>query len=176
MRMIFCARDDNALEVVRCGGKSFALRPRSSVLRIFSQIDFERCRFRRNPFDVQMKGTIGSRYPYQLQKRRAHEIPEYLQSTGAGHALSRADGQPGQVDRRADESRNISVTDGPFTESKEVIGGLAILNANSKAEAIELAKNFLQTMGEGECEIRELFEAGADVHSQDAQRRTANVA
>lgn len=71
---------------------------------------------------------------------------------------------------------NISVTDGPFTESKEVIGGLAILNANSKAEAIELAKNFLQTMGEGECEIRELFEAGADVHSQDAQRRTANVA
>ena len=69
---------------------------------------------------------------------------------------------------------NISVTDGPFTESKEVIGGFAILKANSKAEAIEMAKSFLQTMGEGECEVRELFEAGANVH--DAHRQTANVA
>src|SRR5206468_9468430 len=67
---------------------------------------------------------------------------------------------------------NISVTDGPFTESKEVIGGFAILKANSKAEAIELAKTFLQTMGEGECEVRELFEAGANVHGQDT-RQTA---
>ena len=30
----------------------------------------------------------------------------------------------------------INVTDGPFTESKEVIGGWAILNASSKAEAV----------------------------------------
>ncbi|SRR6266498_815290 len=71
---------------------------------------------------------------------------------------------------------NVSVTDGPFTESKEVIGGFAILKANSKAEAIEMAKRFLQTMGEGECEVRELFEAGANVHGQDAHRQTANVA
>jgi hypothetical protein len=71
---------------------------------------------------------------------------------------------------------NISVTDGPFTESKEVIGGFAILKANSKAEAIEMAKHFLQTMGEGECEVRELFESGANVHGQDTQRQTTNVA
>jgi len=37
----------------------------------------------------------------------------------------------------------VMVTDGPFTESKEVIGGLAILQANSKEEAIELARQFL---------------------------------
>ena len=36
------------------------------------------------------------------------------------------------------------MTDGPFTESKEVVGGFAILKANSKEEAIELAKDFLQ--------------------------------
>ena len=69
---------------------------------------------------------------------------------------------------------NLSVTDGPFTESKEVIGGFAILKANSKAEAIEMAKTFLKTMGEGECEVRELFEAGGTVH--DVHRETANVA
>ena len=71
---------------------------------------------------------------------------------------------------------NISVTDGPFTESKEVIGGFAILQANSKAEAIEIAKTFLKTMGEGECEVRELFEAGAVSNPHNAERTAANVA
>ena len=53
----------------------------------------------------------------------------------------------------------LSVTDGPFTESKEVVGGFAILRANSKEEAIQLAKDFLHVAGDGECEIRQIFEA-----------------
>jgi hypothetical protein len=52
-----------------------------------------------------------------------------------------------------------SVTDGPFTESKEVIGGFAILQASSKAEVIELAKQFLSVVGGGECELRQMYEA-----------------
>jgi len=54
---------------------------------------------------------------------------------------------------------DISVMDGPFTESKEVIGGMAILQANSKEEAIQHAKNFLRMAGDGECELRQIFEA-----------------
>jgi hypothetical protein len=54
----------------------------------------------------------------------------------------------------------VTVTDGPFTESKEVIGGLALLQANSKEEAIELVKQFLHIAGDGECELRQLHEAG----------------
>src|SRR5437764_12707410 len=42
----------------------------------------------------------------------------------------------------------LSVTDGPFTEAKEVVGGFAILRVQSKEEAIELARNFLQVAGE----------------------------
>jgi len=53
----------------------------------------------------------------------------------------------------------ITVTDGPFTESKEVVGGLAIMQANSKEEAIQHVKNFIQIAGDGECELRQLFEA-----------------
>ena len=53
----------------------------------------------------------------------------------------------------------LTVTDGPFTEAKEVVGGFAILQASSKAEAIEMAKNFLQVAGEGECKVRQIFEA-----------------
>jgi hypothetical protein len=52
----------------------------------------------------------------------------------------------------------LSVTDGPFTESKEVVGGFAILRANSKEEAIQLAKDFLKVVGEGECELRQIYE------------------
>ena len=52
----------------------------------------------------------------------------------------------------------VNVTDGPFTEAKEVVGGFAILEARSKAHAIELAKEFLEVAGDGECEIRQIFE------------------
>src|SRR5579863_3244157 len=55
---------------------------------------------------------------------------------------------------------NVTVTDGPFTEAKEQVGGFAILKANSRAEAIELARHFLAVAGEGECELRQLYEAG----------------
>ena len=66
--------------------------------------------------------------------------------------------------RRADGK--ITVTDGPFAETKEVVGGFAILKANSKAEAVQLAKDFLQHVADGECELRQLYEA-ADC-AQDA--------
>jgi hypothetical protein len=55
----------------------------------------------------------------------------------------------------------ITVTDGPFTEAKEVIGGFALIRADSKDEAIELARRFLEVAGDGESEIRELYEAPA---------------
>jgi hypothetical protein len=58
-------------------------------------------------------------------------------------------------------SGKVNVTDGPFTESKEVVGGFAILKANSKQEAIQLAKDFLNVVGEGECELRQIYEPDA---------------
>jgi hypothetical protein len=53
----------------------------------------------------------------------------------------------------------VSTTDGPFTETKEVIGGYAIVEAKSKEEAIELTKRFLEVHGDEwdiECEVRQL--------------------
>jgi hypothetical protein len=52
----------------------------------------------------------------------------------------------------------VTVTDGPFAESKEVIGGFAILRAASKAEAIEHVRYFLGVAGDGVCELRQLYE------------------
>src|SRR5215468_11488586 len=49
---------------------------------------------------------------------------------------------------------SVNVTDGPFTESKELIAGFAVLEARDKAHAVALAKDFLAVCGDGECEIR----------------------
>jgi hypothetical protein len=53
---------------------------------------------------------------------------------------------------------NLRVIDGPFAETKEVVGGFAMILANSREEAIESAKHFLKVAGEGECEIRQVVE------------------
>jgi hypothetical protein len=55
----------------------------------------------------------------------------------------------------------FTVTDGPFTETKELIAGFAIVQVKSKAEAIELARRFLKVVGEGESEIREMHDTPA---------------
>lgn len=58
----------------------------------------------------------------------------------------------------------ITATDGPFAESKEVIGGWAIIEAKSKEEAVRIATEFMDVHRkhwpgfEGECEVRPMFE------------------
>jgi hypothetical protein len=60
----------------------------------------------------------------------------------------------------------LTVTDGPFTEMKEVIGGWAILQTNSKAEATRVATEFMELHRkhwpefEGESELRPMFDPG----------------
>ena len=55
--------------------------------------------------------------------------------------------------------KKISVTDGPFTESKELIAGFALLEADSREHAIEQCKRFMEVAGDGECEIRQIYAA-----------------
>jgi YCII-related domain len=57
----------------------------------------------------------------------------------------------------------LTVTDGPFTETKELIAGFAIVQVKSKAEAIELAERFLKLAGDGESEIRLMHDTPAFV-------------
>jgi hypothetical protein len=56
----------------------------------------------------------------------------------------------------------LKVTDGPFTESKEVVGGFALVEVASKEEALKVARQFMELHRvhwpafEGECEVRPL--------------------
>ena len=91
--------------------------------------------------------------------------------TKAGSLLATEGCLPSALGARVRLSNGkLTVTDGPFTESKEVVGGFAILQANSKEQAIELAKQFLQVAGDGECEIRQVFEAGQNTRAQSATK------
>jgi hypothetical protein len=56
----------------------------------------------------------------------------------------------------------VTVTDGPFSETKEVIGGYALLQAASKDEIVEHTRRFLEVAGQGTCEIYPLYEMPAE--------------
>ena|ERR1700722_18707541 len=68
-----------------------------------------------------------------------------LQGSSKGARVKRANGE-------------ITVTDGPFAEAKELIGGYAIFQLQSKAEAIQLTERFLKVAGDGEVEIRQMHD------------------
>jgi hypothetical protein len=84
------------------------------------------------------------------------KMGQFIQELAASGVLLLTDGlQPSSKGARVRLSDGkITVTDGPFTETKELIGGFAIIRVNSKSEAIELSKRFLAIAGDGESEIR----------------------
>lgn len=108
---------------------------------------------------------------YKAAERNTPPTPEEMATMGklveegmkAGWLLATEGCLPSRLGARVKRnSGKLTVTDGPFTEAKEVVGGFAILKANSKEEAIELARKFLQVAGEGECELRQLYDPGVD--------------
>ncbi len=58
-------------------------------------------------------------------------------------------------------SGEVTVTDGPFAETNEVLGGYALLNASSKEEAAQYTRRFLENVVEGTWETYQLFEMPA---------------
>ena len=80
--------------------------------------------------------------------------------TKSGVLITTGGCMPSAMGARVRASKGkLSVTDGPFIESKEVIAGFAILECASKDEAIACAKEFLTFVGgDGESEVRQMAE------------------
>jgi hypothetical protein len=51
----------------------------------------------------------------------------------------------------------VTVTDGPFAESKELVASYAIFETPTMKEAVHWTTRFLQVLGRGECEIRPIY-------------------
>jgi hypothetical protein len=116
-----------------------------------------------------MEGTA----PTQVKIAAMGKLIEEM--TREGVLLSTEGCQPSAKGARVRLSGGkITVTDGPFVETKELIGGFAILQAKSKEDAIELTKRFLKVAGDGETEIRLLHEQG-DLAPQGVGAREATA-
>ena len=107
---------------------------------------------------------------YKTRERNTPPSPEEMATMGKlieegftkGWLLSTEGCLPSALGARVRRSDGkITVTDGPFTEAKELVGGFALLKADSKEEAIELTRQFLKVAGDGECELRQLYEPGS---------------
>jgi hypothetical protein len=55
------------------------------------------------------------------------------------------------------EGGEFTVTDGPLTEAKELVGGWALMEVRDRDEAIQWAQRFLAIAGEGESRLRQVF-------------------
>jgi hypothetical protein len=120
---------------------------------------------------------------YNVRERNTPPTPEEMASMGkliedwmkTGKLLATEGCMPSALGARVRiEGGKYTVSDGPFTEAKEIVGGFAILDAPSKQEAIEYVKQFLQHVGEGECELRQLYDANACV-DQTAHQQSETV-
>ncbi|WP_035855310.1 YciI family protein [Cryptosporangium arvum] len=59
--------------------------------------------------------------------------------------------------RIASSGGEVTVTDGPFTEAKEAVGGFALIEVRSEEEALELAHRFRRVIGDGTSLMHQVF-------------------
>src|SRR5262245_4450134 len=79
--------------------------------------------------------------------------------TKAGVLLATDGLQPSSRGKRVKFANGkVTVTDGPFTESKELVASYALIQTKTIDEAVHWPTRFLQVLGKGECEIRPIFE------------------
>ncbi len=106
---------------------------------------------------VRVEENSGQR-PSERLMREMGKLMEEM--TRAGKLVATAGLTPTSQGVRMRSNRGkLSTTDGPFTETKEVVGGYAILEAASMDEAKEITKRFLEVHGDEwnvECEVRAL--------------------
>jgi hypothetical protein len=88
------------------------------------------------------------------------KMGQFMEEVAKAGILEGTDGlKPSSEGKRVRYSNGkATVTDGPFTESKELVASYAIFNVKSMDEAVHWTTRFLEVLGEGECEIRPIFE------------------
>ena len=90
--------------------------------------------------------------PEQMQQVMQMWMDWIKEGTDAGWML---DGGDGLLPEGAVVNTDLSITDGPFAESKELVGGYSIVDAESMEAACELARQTMKLAGSGKIEVRE---------------------
>src|SRR5215208_1635357 len=116
-------------------------------------------------FMILVKATPDSeagRFPDDSEKMFAAMADYHEQLAQAGVLLDASGLQPSSRGWRVRyDGDKRTVLDGPFTESKELIAGYTVIQARSRAEALEWSRRFPNPVGENqpaEIEVRQLYE------------------
>jgi hypothetical protein len=114
-------------------------------------------------FMIMVKATKDTEAGVMPEEKLIAEMATYHEELAKAGALIDAAGlQPSSKGWRIKYSEGQrTFVDGPFTETKELIGGYTIIQVKSKQEAIEWTKRFPNPAvdgKEGEIEVRQLFE------------------
>ena len=108
----------------------------------------------------------------ELMERMGVFIGEVMQ---AGVLLATDGLHPSSKGKRVKLANGkVTVIDGPFTESKELVASYALFQVNSMDEAVKWTTRFLEVLGEGECELRPIFDPtdfSSDVFSPEQAAR-----
>lgn len=116
-------------------------------MRFMSMLKFDESR----PFGPPPPELFAAMAAYTEEGLRSGKVVEMgaLRPTETGAIVSLVDGA-------------VKVIDGPFTEAREMIGGYAVIEVRSKAEAVEDARRLMQIHADhwpgfsGHCELRQL--------------------
>ena len=85
------------------------------------------------------------------------EVGKFTEETKRAGILLATGGLAPLGTRVRSSGGKLAVTDGPFTETKELTGGFALIEVKSREEAIEWAKGFRKIVGDGESVVQEVF-------------------
>ena len=99
-------------------------------------------------------GGLSGPPPPELMEEMGRFVEEGFRN-GTLVATGALDPRTTRIEKRGGK---ITVTDGPFTEAKEAVIGWAIVEVNSKDEAIELSKRFWQLVGDGSGTIQRVYD------------------
>ena len=96
-----------------------------------------------------------SKGPSEEQMRRMGELIGEMKNKGV--LLETGGRMPNALEMRITRKNgSASVTDGPFTESKEVVGGFALLEVKDRDDAIAWTNRFLDLIGDATCVLHEV--------------------
>jgi len=79
------------------------------------------------------------------------EMAAFIEEMTAAGVLLATGGLDGTGFKLTAKDSEITVTDGPFTEAKEAVGGFALVEVRTKEEAIEIGRRFLKIVEERDC-------------------------
>jgi hypothetical protein len=94
--------------------------------------------------------------PQQMQQMGA--LIAELRSTGV--LVDTGGAMEGSLELRySRKNGKDTITDGPFAEAKEVVGGFALFEVANREEALAFTRRFLDVAGDGTCELHEVTSA-----------------